>query len=79
MFYPDGSPSIKTKKAYVVYAVSLLTKTPCFARDEYEVVHLTYDTIQMKMVPIVMETEVKATFEGWFYKKPLKPIEPSLN
>ena len=78
-FNPDGTDNIKKRPAIVVYAVSLIGKTPFIARDKVEEVFLTSAIVDMGCFPIAMNIEVPINFRGWYYPKPLKKPEPSIN
>lgn len=78
-FNPDGTDDIKKRHAIVVYAVSLIGKTPFIARDKIEEVFITNAVVDMGCIPISADIEVPINFRGWYYPKPLKQVEPSIN
>jgi hypothetical protein len=75
----DGTDSIPKKKCLVVYALSVFGNHPFFARDIEEANNLIVVNYNMGCKSYVMDYEVPNNFEGWYYPKPLKSLEFSMN
>ena len=78
-FNLDGTDDIPKKKCLVVYAISILGKQPFFARDVEEANFLIVTIYGMGCQSIILDYEVPENFEGWYYPKPLKSLEFSIN
>jgi hypothetical protein len=68
----------QTKRAFVVYAVTLLGRMPFLVRDECEVDFLSDQLVGSGYGVVVVEVELPIGFRGWHYPKPLRN-EPSVN
>jgi hypothetical protein len=75
----DGTDIINSKPAIVVYAISIFGKTPFIARDELEATHLVCHVRDMGCREYVLDIKVPINFSGWYFPKPLKPLESSHN
>jgi hypothetical protein len=75
----DGTPAVELRACIVVYAVSMLGKTPFVARDVEEANHIIVKVREMGCQAYVMDYEVPINYEGWHYPKPLKSLEFSIN
>lgn len=75
----DGTPSVELRACIVVYAISMLGKTPFVARDVEEANHIIVQVRGMGYQAYVMDYEVPINYKGWYFPKPLKPLEFSIN
>ena len=78
-FNLDGTDDVELKSCILVYAISILGKTPFFARDIEEANHITVKVHEMGCQAYVMDYVVPINFYGWYFPKPLKPLEFSIN
>ncbi len=75
----DGTDDIPKRKCLVVYAISILGNQPFFARDNEEANHLMVIIYNMGCKSLVMDYEVPIMFDGWYFPKPMKSLEFSIN
>jgi hypothetical protein len=78
-FNEDGTEAIKSKPAVVVYALSVFGKTPFIARDDDEADYIVDHVKDMGCKSVIMAISVPLNFSGYYFPKPMKRLEASLN
>lgn len=75
----DGTDSIEKISCIVVYAVSLMGNTPYVVRDVEEANHIIVKLAAAGYQVYYLDYQVPKNFTGWYFPKPLKAIEFSIN
>jgi len=78
-YTPSGEDLVQKKPAKVVYAISLIAKIPYIVRDDYEEAALMEQLRGIGYRVVSMDIEIPINFSGWYFPRPLKRPEPSIN